>query len=297
MKKYLLIVYAIIFGLVSCERSDSDPGSDILKDDSHGAVPFFQIGDIFIYDFNDLAIYDSSTHIMYFKTNHPEFDKLKLPSFKVFLGSDTIYKGVVWPGYSSLWPSGAYIMSAPFFYQNYALRIDYSKSSTPDLRNDPRIIQSLKDKDILHSGLFVEIHSLEISGTLARLSIIVTNMDQSDLLILDPDKMGHKLFHYFTNGLYLRNAAGTKMITTLLESQSPVPWNGWSKDWLTELSRGASEMYSITYKFEEAVPPGSYSAWFEFPGLSSQVDLNELIQTSGRIWLGDITAVKNITVH
>ncbi len=297
MKKYLLFISAIILGFVSCGKSDSDQGTDILRDDSQGAVPFFQIGDNIIFDYNDMAIYDSSSHIMYFKSNHPEFDKLKQPSFKIFIGSDTIYKGVIWPGYSSLWPSGAYIMSAPFFYQNYALRIEYFKSSTPDLRNDPRIIQSLKAKDILHSGLVAEIRSLDISGTLARLSIIVTNMDQSDLLILDPDKMGHRLFHYFTNGLYLRDMTRTKIISTVLEFQTPVPWNGLSKDWLTQLSPGASKMFTVTYTFEEAVTPGSYSAWFVYPGLSSQVDLNELIQTSGRIWLGDITAVKNITIR
>ena len=297
MKKILLIVSAIIFGLVSCERSDSDPGSDVPIDDSHGAVPFLQIGDGITFEYNDLAIYDSSTHIMYFKTTHPEFEKMKHPAFEVFIGSDTIYKGVIWPGYSSSMPVGAFIMSDPFFYPSYALRIDYNKGSAPDLRNDPRIIQSLKEKGILHSGLIVEISSLEISGTLARLSVIVTNMDKSDLMILDPDRMGHKLFHYFTNGLYLRDAAGTKMITTVLEFQTPVPWNGWSKDWLTQLSPGASKMFTVTYTFEEAVTPGSYSAWFVYPGLSSQVDLNELIQTSGRIWLGDITAVKNITIR
>jgi hypothetical protein len=299
MKNYLLIISIMIFGVASCEKSesDSDPGPDLINQDSLGSVGFFQIGDNVVYDYSEISLYDSSTHILYFKENHPEFEKLRQSSFVFYAEGDTIYEGEIWPGYSSLLPSGPYIASAPFFYQNYALRIEYRQGSEPDMRNDPRIIKSFKDRAMLHSGLQVVIRSLEINGSQGRLSLAVTNMDKSALRILDPDKMGHKLFHYFTNGLYLRDLTNNNLTQSVLEFQTPVPWNGWNKDWLTQLEPEKSQLFTLTYSFDQPVNPGNYLAFIEYPGLSSQVDINELFQSSGRIWLGNITAVKNITIH
>ncbi len=298
MKNCLPVIFLMIFALVSCEKSgsESDPGPNINLD-SLGSAPFFQIGDNIVYDYSEITLYDSSTHIIYFGENHPEFDKLRQPSFVLYAEGDTIYEGDIWPGYFSSLPSGAYISSAPFFYQNYALRIEYRQGSEPDRRNDPRIIKSLKDRGLLHSGLQIVITSLEINGSQARLSFAVTNMDKSVLLILDPDKMGHKLFHYFTNGLYLRNTANNNLTESKLEFQTPVPWNGWNKDWLTKLDPENSRSFTLNYIFDQAVNPGNYLAFINYPGLSSQVDINELFQTSGRIWLGSVTAVINISVH
>ncbi len=289
----------MIFGLASCEKSDpdSDTGPDPINPDSLGLVHFFQIGDNIVYDYSEISLYDSSTHILYFWENHPELDKLRQPKFVIYTEGDTIYEGDIWPSYFSSLPSGAYIASAPFFYQNYALRIEYRQGSEPDRRNDPRIINSLKERALLHSGLQVVITSLEINGSQARLSLAVTNMDNSALLILDPDKMGQRLFHYFTNGLYLRDLTNNNTIQSVLEFQTPVPWNSWNKDWLTQLDREKSKLFTLNYSFNQIVNPGNYLALIEYPGLSSQVDLNELFQSSGRIWLGSITAVKNISVH
>jgi hypothetical protein len=168
--------------------------------------------------------------------------------------------------------------------------------SKSDLRNDPRIIQSLKDKELLHSGLKGTIQTLEISGSLARLTFVVINLDKSELLILDPGKMGQKLFHYYTNGLYLRDLATNNIIATKLEFQAPNPADSWKKEWLTLISPGGSVLFTLNYTFNKPVSQGNYSAWFEYPGLSSQVDIQEVFQLNGRIWLGDITAVRIITI-
>ncbi len=170
------------------------------------------------------------------------------------------------------------------------------EGSKPDLRNDPRIIQSLKDRELLHSGLTGTIQALEISGSLARLDFVVTNLDKSELLILDPGKMGQKLFHYYTNGLYLRDLATNNIIASKLEFQTPNPADGWKKEWLTLISPGGSVLFTFNYSFNKVISPGNYSAWFEYPGLSSQVDIQDVFQTTGRIWLGDITAVRIIAI-
>ena len=296
MKKYLVIVSLLILGLSSCDNSDSGTDQGDYNQKPIDSGTFISIGDNMIYSYSEILLYDSSTHIIYFKEKHPEFDKIRQPSFALYDKGDTIYQGEIWPSYNSSLPSGAYIASMPFFYQNYALRIDFMEGSKPDLRNDPRIIQSLKDKELLHSGLTGAIQTLEISGSLARLDFVVTNLDKSELLILDPGKMGQKLFHYFTNGLYLRNLETNNIIASKLEFQAPIPADGWKKEWLTLISPGGSVLFTLNYKFDKAINPGNYSAWFEYPGLSSQVDIQEVFQLNGRIWLGDITAVRIITI-
>ena len=296
MKKHLLIICLLMLGISSCDNSDSgtDQGDYHQKPIDSGT--FISVGDNMIYSYSEIGLYDSSTHIIYFKENHPEFDKIRQPSFALYDKGDTIYQGEIWPSYNSSLPSGAYISSMPFFYQNYALRIDYRGGSEPDLRNDPGIIQSLKDRELLHSGLTGTIQTLEISGSLARLTYVVTNLDKSELLILDPGKMGQKLFHYYTNGLYLRDLATNNIIATKLEFQTPNPSDGWKKEWLTLISPGGSVAFTLNYTFNKVISPGNYSAWFEYPGLSSQVDIHDVFQTNGRIWLGDITTVKNIVI-
>jgi len=296
MKNYLILFSLLILGFTSCMKSD--PGTDD-GNTNHNPVEsetFLTIGDNIIYDYSDIGLYDSSTHIIYFREIHPELDKIRQLSFVLYDEGDSIYQGEFWPSYLSSLPSGSYISNSPSFYQNYALRIDYMESTKPDLRNDPRIIQSLRDRELLHSGLAGRIEALEITGSLARLDFIVTNMDKTTLLILDPDKMGHKLFHYFTNGLYLRDLATNRIIASKLVYQAPVPSDGWNKDWLTELSSGESALFTFIYSFDNVISPGNYSAWFDYPGLSSQVDIDEVFQASGRIWLGDITSVKPITI-
>lgn len=297
MGKYLTILLILVLALNSCSNSDpvEDPGNH--NNDSLWKETVFSIGDNISFDYSEIIGYDSSTHIVYFRENHPEFDKLRQIPFIFYADGNPIYEGLLWPNYFSSFPDGSYISSSPMAYQNYALRIEYIKNTKPDLRNDIRIIQSLKNRNLLHSGLQVNLKSVEISGPLARLSYTVTNLDQSTLLILDPGKMGSRLFHYYTNGLYLQNTDDNTIINSELDYQEPVPANGWSMDWLTMLSTGATKEFTLSYSFTSDVKTGNYNAYFEFPGLANQVEIHDLVQVTGRIWLGDITAVKNISVN
>lgn len=297
MRNYLIILFAVTIGLNSCELSDSveDPGD--IKKDTIGTDILLSIGENITFDYSDIESYDSSAHVLYFMYNHPEFDKLRQSSFVFYADGDSVYKGQLWPGYLSSFPSGPYIPSVPLNYQNYALGIEYFKNNKPDLRNDPRIIQNLKRRNLLHSGLSVALNPPEINGSLCRMSFTVTNMDKSVLLILDPDKMGHRLFHYFTNGLYLMNLSDSTIINSILESQTPVPWNGWSMDWLTQLNPGETRNYTVSYSFDSNVGSGNYLAFFDYPGLSYQVSSFDLFQAKGRIWLGHITATREVPVN
>jgi hypothetical protein len=286
MKKYLLIIFPVILNLFSCESNKEIPDQDIV----------FEIGNDLKYNYSDIELYDSSAHILYFKEYHKEFEDAGQSAFTFMANGTEIYSGSFWPAYFNSMPSGPFISSAPSLYQYFALRILNWNIVKPDLRNDPRIIKSLKERNLLHSGLSVQITVPDIKDELLTFSLTVTNDDQSDLLILDPVKTGPNLFHYFTNGLTIRDQANDIVFSPAIEHATPSPWNGWKSEWLSQLKSGESRTYSISYTISTPINPGEYKASFVFPGLAYQIPKADLFQDSGRIWLGDVTINKSITI-
>jgi hypothetical protein len=283
MKSSLFFATIAIFILTACEKTDPDV--------------FFRIGNNLDYRFSDIELYDSSTHIMYFRNVHHEFEDIERAAFTFLDNGDPIYSGTFWPAYSSATPSGPYILSPLSMFGNYALRIEYWNSDKPDLRNDPQIINLLKQQGLLHSGLEISSGSVEITGTQLMVTFTLTNRDQTDLLIIDPDKTGMNLFHYFTNGIYIYDSEYNQVFFDNIQSQAPDPWNSWQIDWLSELKSGESREFKFTYTLADPLAPGEYSSLFEFPGLSYQVARDELYQGERRIWLGDVTFRKKITIQ
>ena len=286
MKKYLLIVITMIMTFTSCES--------LLKNSDEEY--FFKADDGLVYKYSDFELYDSSTHIAYFKTNHPEFKTDKASTFSLLVHEEEIYKGVFWPMYYNSLPTGPFIYTFPSFYPDYAFRIEFmiAGNNPVDTRNDPRIISALKEHNLLHSGLSAVINSIDIAGTRLTFKFTVTNRDISDLLIIDPDKTGPELFHYFTNGLSIRSITSEEVFSSNIQPRTPSPWNSWDIDWLSELKSGDSRQFTINYTISSPLNSGDYQAYFQFPGLSYQVTQDQLFQGNKRIWLGDIRATKKM---
>jgi hypothetical protein len=167
----------------------------------------------------------------------------------------------------------------------------------PDLRNDPRLIVALKDRNLLHSGLLLTINSIDCKSAQITFSFSITNKDQSALLILDPQKMGLNLFHYFTNGLIIKDKPYTKSITVKIPYQTPSPWNGWKIEWLSSIAADEKKTFVIDYPLDSPLSPGAYNVSFEYPGLAFQVNKEELQQNTGRIWLGSLEAMKDFVIR
>jgi hypothetical protein len=286
MKKYILLVTVIVLGLTACEPNKETPYQDIV----------FKIGQDLNYRYSDIELYDSSTHILYFKDNHPEFDKISQSTFAFLANGAEVYTGSFWPAYLNSMPSGPFI-SSPSLFQNFALRVENWNNVNPDLRNDPQLIQSLKGHGLLHSGLSVLINPLVINVTQLSFSFTVTNQDMSDLFIIDPDKTGPNLFHYFTNGLIIRNLNYDIVFSSNIEYATPSPWNSWKIEWLSLIKSGESRTFSINYTMASPLSPGEYNALFVFPGLEFQVSKEQLFQTGVRIWLGNVQVNKKITIQ
>lgn len=281
--------------LTSCEVIFNNP--DILN--SSVDEYLFKADSVLLYKYSDFELYDSSTHIFYFKTNHPEFKTIKSSGFSLLANEEEIYKGVFWPSYSSSLPEGPYISSHYSLYPDYTIKIGFVTidGKPKDTRNDPRLIAALKAHNLLHSGLFGEIKSIIRNGSQLTFSIKVTNADKSDLLILDPEKMGPKLFHYFTNAPWFYNITQKKVFQAITEYQTPDPRNIWSSDWLSILKSGESRQFTFYYTLESPLSRGEYSVSFAFPGLSSQVTIDQFYEDNVRIWMGDIPLTKLLTVQ
>jgi hypothetical protein len=282
MKKSLLYGIIVFLTITSCEKIDHEV--------------FFKIGGDLQFKFRDIELYDTSTHILYFKNAHDEFNDMLKNTFAFLDNGEIIYQGTFLPGYSSSIPNGPFIMSPPM-YGDYALKIENWHSDKPDIRNDPRMIDILKQHDLLHSGLSVSSSSIEITGAQLSFKFTVSNQDQSDLMIIDLDKTGPNLFHYFTNGLRIYDLAHNEVFSSNIQHQAPDPWNSWKIDWLSELKSGDSREFTINYTINNPINPGEYDTYFEFPGLAHQVTKDQLYQGNSRIWLGDITHNKRRTIQ
>ena len=123
----------------------------------------------------------------------------------------------------------------------------------------------------------------------------MTNLESDNLLYLDPDKMGLELFHYFTNGLIIRDSQNS--YTYKLTTQKPEPWDSWAADWLTVINGNETKTISIIYNDFDFLPTGEYTASFSYPGLSHQIEKEELQQNIGRIWLGELNNTKVIDIE
>lgn len=285
MKNFLPCILIFALGLTSCEEQNSDTEQDFL----------LKIGDDLKFSYNDVKFYDSSTYMLYFKTNHPELKNHEKLSFSFYVGGEKIYQGSYWPPYMCSLPTGVFVY--PFFYPDYVMKFEHSGIDEPDPRNDPRIINAFKKHNLLHSGISVEINSIKIDGSLLIFSFTVKNQDESDLLILDINKMGPNLFHYFTNGLVIYNLNYTSDVKISIEHQAPAVRNSWEISWLSKLKSGSSEQFMIHYTLDELPNQGEYNVFFVFPGLSHQVELVELFQDGSRIWLGDVRVDTKFIIH
>lgn len=298
MKKTVLLSILFSAFILSCEKAEViDPGINNNPDYKVDPEVLFRIGDGTEFRFNDIELYDSSTHILYFKKEQARFGEILNKPFAFLNKGDTIYSGLFWPGYFSSIPIGPIILSPPNMYGNHALRIEVWMDDKPDVRNCPELTGILKEHNLLHSGLDGHIDSIEISDTLITFRFTVINRDVTDLLILDINKTGPNLFHYFTNGLYLRRPTHENAFSGTIPHQKPDPWNSWKPEWLSLLKSGDSVSFVIEYPVETPVGQGEYHAIFEFPGLAYQVTKAQLLQGKNRIWLGDITLRKNVVIH
>jgi hypothetical protein len=292
----LLSAIIILTLTLSCEKNDNDIDKEIK--DGFSLI----INDSITYNSNSIDFYDFSSHLIYLKLGNV-FSFSNHGTFKVQVDNEEIYTGQMFPMYSSYMPTGAYIRCAPTFYDDYIIQIGFSQivdkegDSNEDPRNDTRIIEALKKHNQFKEGLSSKIISIQkITENQIKITIELTNQESENILYLDPNKMGLDLFHYFTNGLIIIDSQYNSY-THKLTTQEPEPWDSWSTNWLSLISGNETKTISIVYNDFDFLPTGDYTALFNYPGLSHQIEKEELQQANGRIWLGELNNIKMIDIE
>lgn len=295
--RFGLVIWVL---MVSCDRDSDLPfheGGDLNKITDGLCIQF---GDLVIINHEEIDYYDFSTHMIYLKEPHDFLQnynwEIANTPFTVYAQGEKIYKGILFPGWSSSMAFGPYI-DFPFYYPDYIIKICYRSNElfsagndTPDPRLDQRIIDALERCDQFHAGLSCSIDEIEYvpQGALS-FTFTVTNHDTFNYYILSPERMGSGGFHYFTTGLNIWNET-SGWFNHQDAVISPDPWDYWTNEWFDLIESEGQKTYHILYEAFDSIPSGQYNVNFEFPGLS-HVDMEEIHQPGGRIWLGEIQAI------
>ncbi len=285
----------IVFLAISCEKNKTDSldGFCIVSNNK------------VVISHNDFEYYDYSSHLIYMNNNKSFANDIsEIGAFTVYADGIEIYSGQLLPMYSSFLPSGPVIRSQPSFYGDYIIPIGFIQiidslgNAIPDPREDVRIVEALQRYNQYHSGLSCEINSVQYSSqNNVVIELQLSNNDSFNYYYLDPNKMGIGLFHYFTNGLFIRDFRNKKVCTHKIETIQPEPWDTWKTEWLSLIKSNETKIITLTYDSFENVLSGQYKATFEFPGLSFQIDKDDIQQNNGKIWLGELDVIKDITIE
>jgi len=289
----MILLLVIIAG---CD-DDRDPAGQLPDSNIELTDGFCMVsGDQVVLNHHDIAYYDFSAHLLYLKSPKTFSDVLSVYGVSaVYAGWEKMYDLNLHPGYSSTMPQGPFIWTEPTFYPDYIIAIDqmwtYEQilDGSADSREDPRIVEALEKYGQFRNGLQCVIDTiLYTSPEEVEVRLELTNPDEENYYYLDPGKMGMGLFHYFTNGLYVWDSVSYQYLTQEVEVIPPDPWDSYDMEWMSLLEGGSSVTLTISYDLFDTVQPGTYAAFFTFPGMHFQVEREDLEQANGRIWLGDI---------
>lgn len=249
MQKSISAILLLILLSCSTNKSPLSPSSEssfsiyLLKDHSLNLqqIKDMSINDLILDDTawisgDDIEFYDYSTHCIYLSKEKNEFFTKELSismndqPFVVKANNKRCYIGSFHSGAMSLAPTKPHIDEiSTMFFPTDVLYINPGWDSV-DERNNTEIEISLKNMNKLHSGITIHIENIQVVDNSDTSSVLYTyelvNNDIDDLYVLDPDKMGSDLFHYFTNGIDFRNDDGY-FSSEYKNVKQPEPFDSW----------------------------------------------------------------------
>jgi hypothetical protein len=302
--RYFIVACALSPCLISC-RTDSESSTG------------FQIrfSNNIIINQNDIIFYDSSECLFLlrdtikFKYSVGNPSNLEFVKFSITIDNNLIYQGIVFPeGVSLGSPNRTYIASYTdndfksnllhVIYQNF-----WRDSLSSDPRNDDRLISFFEERNKLRKGITIALKSIRLS-TIKTSSIIntitMTNNDNIDYYLPDPNKIGSDHFNYLTGGLDL-----TDKITYFNYApyhDYPNSTYNWNKLKIEDLSILKSKN-EVTFTYESLYPnnisKGYYDCKFQFGVLRDFTIITvPLKQEDGWIWVGNkIIRIDNILIE
>jgi beta-lactamase regulating signal transducer with metallopeptidase domain len=262
---------------------------------------------------SDILRYDQSTHCMTLKQARPvslERVSLRGNPFVVCTGDERCYLGSVWSHLSSYLPSGVTPMiyvpdfsHPPNVVGIELLRVQSREGyvSSLDVRNDFRVLETLKAQGVAHTGLSMDLGPVTVVSDAYQASVTytytLTNQDTDALYVFDPDKMGSALFYGFNNPPFLRGPDGLQRIENKnIETFGRDVYNQYKKEWFTLMPAGASMTWSVTSKGYPVLPPGSYEVGIAFGSPGKGFTQEKQAQFDAPVWIGQRGIRGTVTV-
>lgn len=252
---------------------------------------------------DDIEYYDWSSHCIYLKKDKryffPGYDSFGFESLSklswvdrpliLFANKRKCYACYFFSTiYSEFWPYPDIFDFDIIYYPRDVIYIEWPYPFAKDIRNDEEIKNTLSMQSLLHNGLHVSIDSLWIDNAdtaSIRYQITITNNDENNLYVLDPNKMGTSLFYAFTNGPVLYNSKNNTVYTSLNKKAIVPPFGVFQPEWFSRIERDKSINRTIVLKGYPHLPEGNYYCSFSFNN-PYYIKKEERILADGKYWVG-----------
>lgn len=318
MKAYYLIICLLLLSSIGCKddviipTEDSSFGIYLLKDRT------LNIRDIQNVNINELDLesepwlastdidfYDYSSHCLYLKKIKSELFakevniKMDDQPFILIANNMRCYIGSFHGGALSIAPTKPYMDELDIqFFPADVLHISKAWGDETDIRNNTNIEYDLTTENKLHKGLSLSIEDVHITSNLDTASVqytyIITNNDKDNLYVLDPDKMGSELFHYFTNGVSFWSS-DKYIFSKYKKVIQPEPFDSWNPEWFTKIKSASTLERTVLLKGYPHIPSGTYKCTFNFSN-PNKIEKIDREMPDGRYWLGNIQTETNKNV-
>jgi len=293
MRRAIAPLILLLFVLAGCEI-EKDPVEEPLDPSLHLTNGFCLLSNSrVVLNHYDIDYYDYSAHLIYLKSSINFEEEFKVPgTASVYADSTRIYDLSLVSAVASYIQEGPLIMVPQVLYPDYTVNIEhfwFPEQVAKEGNNpceDPRIVEALKKYGQFRHGLQCKILSFwynEVDGVILEL----------ELRYYDPEKLGMECYHYVTNGLRLRDEMGQ----SYKHHVQALSWTHADPDRMSLLENGNSDILTITYEHFDALPPGTYDAYFGFPAPHYNVAREDLDLEDGRIWLGELQLYGEVVVE
>jgi len=256
---------------------------------------------------DDIRFYDYSTHRIFLKKESSRlFNKINIKNhlfdgtlidkpFIVVANQKKCYVGSFERPLFQSFPSCPFIVVGTENRKD-VIQISYARIiDKNDMRNDSCVKDALTSLGLYHGGISVELNSVSVEvnsdTSTVEYDFTINNLDQDNLYVIDPDKMGTEFFHYYTNGIVFSNGKGRPIESKYKKVKSS------DRDriinWLTEIKVNTSIERKVKLKGYPTIPKGSYACHFIY----HNPDIEDQYLFDGRVWLGSvISSVINVDV-
>lgn len=251
----------------------------------------------------DIDFYDFSSHLIYLKKEKsyflPERVELAYPlswwdkPFVVIANGQKRYVGIFASSLSiDKWPVPEINdLFNYLLYPNDLMYIQWSwfpKVGLNDSRPDQFVKQALIKTNKLHEGIKVTLNKIlftENSDTATvEYTYTIKNNDTFNLFVLDPDKMGIKVFSRYCNGPSILKSDETSTRESIYKKVD-LTQPDWNPDWFVRINSGDSITRVVNLKGYSQFPPGIYYCELIFNSIR-KIPKDQRVLSDGRYWIG-----------